>query len=75
MRQVTREEYHAFLSQFQSRQTARVGICEPPVELSRCGGEIIGRIKLYEVFGKPNQYFVANPSIARRDISARVEAA
>jgi hypothetical protein len=44
MRQVTREEYHAYIQKFPDRSSSRTGICEPPEEHCVNDGVLIGRI-------------------------------
>jgi hypothetical protein len=55
-REVSRDEYLAFIRRFPERVSTRTGICEPPQEQCHNGGELIGRIVLADP--QPRRYYI-----------------
>jgi hypothetical protein len=60
MREVTQEEYHAYIQRFPTRRSYRSGIPEPPQELCVLDDVLIGRIVLHadSYLGLPNTYHI-----------------
>lgn len=60
MRLVTKPEWEAYLQQFPTRQSSRIGICEPPQEWSVVDGELIGRVIYHDGagLGLPREYWI-----------------
>jgi hypothetical protein len=57
MRDVTCDEYLAYIAGFPARTSYRTGICEPPEEHCVDHGVLIGRITYYDLAplkGEPN---------------------
>lgn len=59
MREVTREDYHAFIQRYPERLSYRTGICDPPQEHCVNDGVLIGRIRYGYYDLKPECYEVA----------------